>query len=62
VPIRTLLLFATSASFDFVNVTSDVVYVIALPFAPIATTYLTSIPRRGRTYGERRPRRPTFGA
>ncbi len=35
-----LLLFATDASFDVVNVASDVVYVVALPFAAIATTYL----------------------
>lgn len=38
--VGTLLLFATSASFDVVNVVSDVVYVVALPFAAIATTYL----------------------
>jgi hypothetical protein len=31
---------ATSASFDVVNVASDLVYVVALPFAAIATTYL----------------------
>jgi hypothetical protein len=38
----TLLLFATSAraSFDAVNLVSDLVYVVALPFAAIATTYL----------------------
>lgn len=36
----TLLLFITSASFDFVNLVSAVVYVIALPFAAITTTYL----------------------
>jgi hypothetical protein len=38
--VGTLLLFATSASFDVVNLASDVVYVVALPFAAIATTYL----------------------
>jgi hypothetical protein len=35
-----LLLFATNASFDAVNLASDLVYVFALPFAAIATTYL----------------------
>ena len=35
-----LLLFATNASFDVVNLASDLVYVVALPFAAIATTYL----------------------
>ncbi|HKD93899.1 MAG TPA: hypothetical protein VKB43_04225, partial [Gaiellaceae bacterium] len=34
------LLFATSASFDVVNFASDLVYVVALPFAAVATTYL----------------------
>jgi hypothetical protein len=38
--VGTLLLFATDASFDFVNLVSDLVYVVALPFAAIATTYL----------------------
>jgi hypothetical protein len=38
--VGTLLLFATDASFDFVNLASDLVYVVALPFAAIATTYL----------------------
>jgi hypothetical protein len=38
--IRALLLFATDAAFDVVNVASDLVYVVALPFAAIATTYL----------------------
>ena len=38
--VGTLLLFATDASFDVVNVASDLVYVVALPFAAIATTYL----------------------
>jgi zinc transporter ZupT len=36
----TLLLFGTNASFDVVNVVSDLVYVVALPFAAVATTYL----------------------
>ena len=35
-----LLLFVTPASFDVVNLASDLVYVFALPFAAIATTYL----------------------
>lgn len=35
-----LLLSATTASFDVVNLVSDLVYVVALPFAAIATTYL----------------------
>jgi hypothetical protein len=38
--VGTLLLFVTSASFDVVNLASDLVYVVALPFAAIATTYL----------------------
>jgi Vacuolar protein sorting-associated protein 62 len=38
--IGTLLLFATSASFDFVNLVSALVYVEALPLAAITTTYL----------------------
>lgn len=38
--VGTLLLFATNASFDVVNVVSDLVYVVVLPFAAIATTYL----------------------
>jgi hypothetical protein len=35
-----ILLFATSASFNFVNLISSLVYVFALPFVAIATTYL----------------------
>ena len=35
-----LLLFATSASFDFVNLVSALVYLETLPFAAITTTYL----------------------
>jgi hypothetical protein len=35
-----LLLFATSASFDFVNLVSSGVYAILLPFVAISTTYL----------------------
>jgi hypothetical protein len=35
-----LLLFATSASFDFVNLVSSAVYVFVLPFAAIASTYM----------------------
>jgi hypothetical protein len=38
--IGTLLLFATDASFDFVNLVSGLVYAIALPFVAIASTYL----------------------
>jgi hypothetical protein len=38
--IGTLLLFVTSASFDFVNLISSVVYAVVLPFAAIAATYL----------------------
>ena len=36
----TVLLFITSASFDFVNLVSSVIYAIVLPYAAIATTYL----------------------
>jgi hypothetical protein len=36
----TVLLFVTSASFDFVNIVSSVIYAIVLPYAAIATTYL----------------------
>jgi hypothetical protein len=35
-----VLLFVTSASFNFVNLISSLVYVFALPFVAIATTYL----------------------
>ncbi|HEY1368556.1 MAG TPA: Vps62-related protein [Gaiellaceae bacterium] len=38
--IGTLCLFVTSASFDFVNLVSALVYVVALPFVAITTTYL----------------------
>jgi hypothetical protein len=38
--IGTVLLFVTSASFDFVNLVSSVVYAVVLPYAAIATTYL----------------------
>jgi hypothetical protein len=38
--VGTLLLFVTGASFDVVNLVSDVVYTVSLPFAAIATTYL----------------------
>ena len=38
--VGTLLLFVTNASFDIVNLASDLVYVVSLPFAAIATTYL----------------------
>ncbi len=35
-----LLLFATSASFDVVEIVSSCVYVVTMPFVAIATTYL----------------------
>jgi hypothetical protein len=38
--VGTLLLFVTSASFDFVNLVSALVYAVALPFVAITTTYL----------------------
>jgi hypothetical protein len=38
--VGTLLLFVSSASFDFVNLVSNVIYAVVLPFAAIATTYL----------------------
>jgi hypothetical protein len=38
--VGTLLLFITSASFDFVNIVSSVIYAIVLPYAAIVTTYL----------------------
>ena len=34
------LLFATTATFDVVNIVSSIVYTITIPFAAIATTYL----------------------
>jgi hypothetical protein len=34
------LLFATTATFDVVNIISSIVYTITIPFAAIATTYL----------------------
>jgi hypothetical protein len=38
--VGTLLLFISSASFDFINLVSGVIYAIVLPYAAIATTYL----------------------
>jgi hypothetical protein len=38
--VGTLLLFATSASFNFINLVSGVVYVFVLPYAAIAMTYM----------------------
>jgi hypothetical protein len=38
--VGTLLLFVTSASFNFINVVSGLVYAVVLPFAAIAMTYL----------------------
>jgi Membrane domain of glycerophosphoryl diester phosphodiesterase len=36
----TLLLFVTSASFDFINLIASVVYAVVLPYVAIVTTYL----------------------
>gem|GEM_PF-5234323 len=36
----TLLLFATNASFDFINLVGSVIDAVLVPFAAIATTYL----------------------
>jgi hypothetical protein len=36
----TLLLFVSSASFDFINLVSALIYTVVLPFAAIAMTYL----------------------
>jgi hypothetical protein len=36
----TLLLFASGASFDFINLISSLVYAVVLPYVAIATTYL----------------------
>jgi hypothetical protein len=38
--VGSLLLFATDASFNFINVVASLVYVILLPFVTISTTYL----------------------
>ncbi len=38
--VGTLLLFVTSASFNFINVVSSLIYVIVLPYTALATTYL----------------------
>jgi hypothetical protein len=38
--VGTLLLLASSASFDFINLVSSVVYAVVLPYVAIATTYL----------------------
>jgi hypothetical protein len=38
--VGTVLLFISSASFDFINLVSSVIYVIVLPYVAIATTYL----------------------
>jgi hypothetical protein len=38
--VGTLLLFISSASFNFINLISSVVYVVVLPFAAIASTYM----------------------
>jgi hypothetical protein len=38
--VGTLLLFVTSASFDFINLIASVVYAVVLPYVAIVTTYL----------------------
>jgi hypothetical protein len=38
--VGTLLLLVSSASFDFINLVSSVVYAVVLPYVAIATTYL----------------------
>jgi hypothetical protein len=38
--VGTLMLLLTSASFDFVNLVSALIYVVALPFVAVVTTYL----------------------
>jgi hypothetical protein len=38
--VGTLLLFVTTASFNFVNLIAGVVECVVLPFAAIATTYM----------------------
>jgi hypothetical protein len=38
--VGTLLLLLTSASFDFVNLVSALIYVFTLPFVALVTTYL----------------------
>jgi hypothetical protein len=38
--VGTLLLFVTNASFNFINLVSSLVYVVVLPYAAIASTYL----------------------
>ena len=38
--VGTAMLFLTSASFDFVNLISALVYVVTLPFVELTTTYL----------------------
>jgi hypothetical protein len=38
--VGTAMLFLTSASFDFVNLISALVYVVTLPFVALTTTYL----------------------
>ena len=38
--VGTLLLLLTSASFDFVNLLSALIYVVTLPFVAVVTTYL----------------------
>jgi len=38
--VGTLLLLLTSASFDFVNLLSGLIYVFTLPFVAVVTTYV----------------------
>jgi hypothetical protein len=48
-----LLLFVTSASFNFINLMSSAVYVFLLPFAAIASTYMYFDVRVARQHEEK---------
>jgi hypothetical protein len=50
--VGTLLLFVTSASFNFINLIASVVYVFVLPFAAVAATYMYFDLRVARNYEE----------
>jgi hypothetical protein len=50
--VGTLLLFVTSASFNFINLIASVVYVFVLPFAAIASTYMYFDLRVAKRYEE----------
>jgi len=55
--VGTLLLLFTSASFDFVNLVSALIYVVTLPFVAAVTTYLYfDLVVRERLAPERAPR------